>query len=198
MDRFTWAVVAGVVGICVVALGSVLIPRVAERPPDLSSPDGVALAYALAIQKQDPDQAWALLASPEAAGPYVGPGFPPPVLVPQPPPATVGQPPPAPTAVPKAGPPAATQEQFRQAIYNVNPQRQGPGRRLRITSTTTSGERARVQMEVSFLQRGWSPFNLNFLFGGGGGPPSQTVNFELQLQGKSWRITLAPSPFIFL
>ena len=69
MDRFTWAVVAGVVGLAIVALVSVTLIPAAQPPPDLSTPDGVVRAYVLALQNKQPDQAWDLLAPEALAGP---------------------------------------------------------------------------------------------------------------------------------
>ena len=74
MDRWTWGLVAGVIAICAIALGVAALGRVNQAPPDLSTPQGVATAYILAIQNHEPDAAWDLLASPQAAaGPFPGP-----------------------------------------------------------------------------------------------------------------------------
>lgn len=64
--RFIWAIVAGVVVISAVAVGSVLFARTAQAPPDLAAPEGVVVAYVLAVQSKEADQAWDLLDSPEA------------------------------------------------------------------------------------------------------------------------------------
>src|ERR671930_2101460 len=63
MDRFTFAVVGGVLAL--VAAG--LVTAVSLRgqvgsAPDLSTPAGVALAYAVAEQRGDAQAAWDLLA----------------------------------------------------------------------------------------------------------------------------------------
>jgi len=204
VDRFTWAVAGGVIAICVVALASVLATRAGQQPPDLSTPDGVAVAYALAVQNQDPDRAWGLLASPDAATLYGSPVGPPPGVVPAAPPAPiVATLPPdgTPTAVPTAAPPVPsvptrptiTQEQFRQQIYNN--QRRGPGKRIRITGVTNIAEdRARVSMEITSTDGGFRFPGFGF-----GGPSSSfTATFELQRQGSTWRITSAPPVFNFL
>ena len=74
MDRWTWGLVAGVIGICFVALAAAIVTRASPGPPDLATPEGVATAYILAIQNREPGQACDLLASPEAAaGPFPGP-----------------------------------------------------------------------------------------------------------------------------
>jgi hypothetical protein len=74
MDRWTWGLVAGIVAICAVALGAALVSRGAQTPPDLATPEGVAVTYILAIQNREPDQAWDMLTGPEAAaGPFPGP-----------------------------------------------------------------------------------------------------------------------------
>lgn len=73
MDRWTWGLVAAILAISVVALGAAIATR-AGQAPDLATPDGVAAAYLLAIQNREADQAWDLLASPQAAaGPFPGP-----------------------------------------------------------------------------------------------------------------------------
>lgn len=71
VDRFTWLVVGAVALLIVIALGSLLVNRPNQRPRDLSTPGGVVTAYVLAIQAQQADQAWALLA-PEAVQPSPG------------------------------------------------------------------------------------------------------------------------------
>jgi len=63
MDRFTWIVVGGVVGLVVVGLTAATLLRGREVPPDLNTPSGVVLAYALAEQRGDPQAAWELLAT---------------------------------------------------------------------------------------------------------------------------------------
>jgi hypothetical protein len=63
MDRFTWFVVGGVLGLVVVGLTAAAVLRGRETAPDLNTPAGVVLAYALAEQRGDPQTAWDLLAS---------------------------------------------------------------------------------------------------------------------------------------
>jgi hypothetical protein len=62
MTRFTWAIVIGVLGLVAVALGLALLSPTRDPVPDLSTPEGITLAYALALQRGDLDQAWDLLA----------------------------------------------------------------------------------------------------------------------------------------
>ena len=62
MTRFTWAIVIGVLALVGVALVLAFATPRAVAPPDLSTPEGVTLAFALALQAGDLDQAWALLA----------------------------------------------------------------------------------------------------------------------------------------
>jgi hypothetical protein len=62
MDRFTWIVSGGVVGLVVVGLAVAIFLRGREAPPDLNTPAGVVLAYALAERRGDPQTAWDLLA----------------------------------------------------------------------------------------------------------------------------------------
>jgi ketosteroid isomerase-like protein len=63
-------VVAAVALLAVSALASLVVNRPGQRSPDLTTPSGVVTAYVQAIQAQQADQAWALLA-PDAGGrPY--------------------------------------------------------------------------------------------------------------------------------
>ena len=64
MDRFTLAVVGGVLALVAAGLvtAGTLRGQIGARP-DPSTPAGVALAYALAEQRGDPQAAWDLLAS---------------------------------------------------------------------------------------------------------------------------------------
>ena len=66
MDRLTAAVTIGVLALCALALGSVLVTRSNQTAPDLTTAEGVVTAYVRAIQNKEPSQAWALLA-PDAA-----------------------------------------------------------------------------------------------------------------------------------
>ena len=61
MDRFTYALAAGVLALIVGALATAIVVRGRARPPDLSTPAGVVLAYATAEQRGDPLAAWNLL-----------------------------------------------------------------------------------------------------------------------------------------
>ena len=67
MDKFTLAVVGGVLGLIGVALVAALLIRGSAAPPDLSTPSGTVLAYALAQRRGDPHTAWDLLAPSEQA-----------------------------------------------------------------------------------------------------------------------------------
>ena len=71
VDRFTWGVAIAVVALSVIAVASVAVARQQARPPDLGTAGGVVTAYIGAIQDKQVDEAWDLLASPEAAG--IGP-----------------------------------------------------------------------------------------------------------------------------
>ena len=62
MDRVTWIVVGGVIGLVVIGLAAATLLRGHETPPDLHTPGGVVLAYALAEQRGDAQTAWDLLA----------------------------------------------------------------------------------------------------------------------------------------
>jgi len=67
MDKFTLAVVGGVLGLIGVALVAALLIRGSAAPLDLSTPSGTVLAYALAQRRGDPHTAWDLLAPSEQA-----------------------------------------------------------------------------------------------------------------------------------
>ncbi len=62
MDRFTWGIAAGVVVLVLVGVGTAVALRGQAAPPDLTTPSGVTLAYALALQRGDAERAWELLA----------------------------------------------------------------------------------------------------------------------------------------
>jgi hypothetical protein len=61
MDRFTYALAAGVLALIVGALATAVVVRGRSSPPDLSTPAGVVLAYATAEQRGDALAAWNLL-----------------------------------------------------------------------------------------------------------------------------------------
>jgi hypothetical protein len=63
MDRLTWAVVGGVLALVAAGLIAAAVVRGRETPPDLATPSGVVLAYALAEQRGDVETAWDLLAT---------------------------------------------------------------------------------------------------------------------------------------
>jgi hypothetical protein len=63
MDRFTWIVVGGVLGLVAIGLAAAAVLRGHEATPDLTTPAGVVLAYAMAEQRQDGQAAWDLLAT---------------------------------------------------------------------------------------------------------------------------------------
>jgi hypothetical protein len=62
VTRFTWAIVAGVLVLVVGSLGLAVGLQSREQAPNLGTPEGVTLAYALALQNGDTDIAWGLLA----------------------------------------------------------------------------------------------------------------------------------------
>jgi hypothetical protein len=61
MDRFTYAIVGGVLALVVGGLVTAVVLRGRDVPPDLATPGGVVLAYAAAEQRGDPLTAWNLL-----------------------------------------------------------------------------------------------------------------------------------------
>jgi hypothetical protein len=67
MDRFTLIVAGGVTGLIAAALVAAVVVRGSASPPDLSTPSGTVLAYALAQRRGDPHTAWDLLAPSEQA-----------------------------------------------------------------------------------------------------------------------------------
>jgi hypothetical protein len=62
VTRFTWGIIVGVLGLVALSLGLAFVAPGREPTADLSTPEGVVLAYALAVQRNDADQAWDLLA----------------------------------------------------------------------------------------------------------------------------------------
>ncbi len=125
MDRPTWLLTIGILAVAVVALVAAVVSRTVQAPPDLSTPEGVASAYILAVQNREPDKAWGLLESPAAvAGPFAR---------------AVG------------GDNATPREQFRQEVLNSS----RPGnRRLRVLGSTSTGATARVEIETRFVESG--------------------------------------------
>ena len=67
MDRFTLAVGGGVLALIVAALAAAMLVRTSATPPDLTTPSGTALAYALAVRGGEQQAAWDLLAPSEQA-----------------------------------------------------------------------------------------------------------------------------------
>lgn len=63
MDRFTIALTAGVLALIAAGILVAASLRGREPVPDLTTPGGVTLAYALAEQRGDPESAWNLLAT---------------------------------------------------------------------------------------------------------------------------------------
>jgi hypothetical protein len=63
MDRLTWTIVGGVLSLVAAGLILASVARDQAPPPDLSTPSGVVVAYALAEQRGDGSAAWNLLAS---------------------------------------------------------------------------------------------------------------------------------------
>jgi hypothetical protein len=61
MDRFTTSVVGGVLLLIVAGLSAAAILGTRQPEPDLTQPNGVVLAYALAEQRGDVATAWDLL-----------------------------------------------------------------------------------------------------------------------------------------
>ena len=62
MTKFTWGIVIGVLALVGLALGLAFLSPARSTPPDLSTPDGITLAFALAVQNGDLDRAWDMLA----------------------------------------------------------------------------------------------------------------------------------------
>jgi hypothetical protein len=63
VTRFTWGIVIGVLVLVAVSVGlAIALPRT-QPTPDISTPDGVVLAYGLAMQRGEPEAAWDLLSS---------------------------------------------------------------------------------------------------------------------------------------
>jgi hypothetical protein len=63
VTRFTWGIVVGVLVLVGVSIGLALVLPRTQPAPDLETPDGVALAYGLAMQRREPEAAWDLLSS---------------------------------------------------------------------------------------------------------------------------------------
>jgi hypothetical protein len=63
MDRFTVAVVGGVLALVVAGLVAAAVLRGHAPQPDLGTPSGIVLAYGLAEQRGDGQAGWELLAT---------------------------------------------------------------------------------------------------------------------------------------
>jgi hypothetical protein len=63
VDRFTYAVVGGVLALVAAGLVAAAVLRGHAPQPDLSTPSGIVLAYGLAAERGDGAAAWDLLAS---------------------------------------------------------------------------------------------------------------------------------------
>ncbi len=63
MDRFTWGIAVGVLALVLVGVGVAVAVRGRTPPPDLTTPSGVVLAYAEALQRGDAETAWDLLST---------------------------------------------------------------------------------------------------------------------------------------
>lgn len=63
LDPLTLGVAVFVLALVGVGLGVAIAVGRAQPPPDVSTPEGVTLAYELAIQRGEPDIAWNLLAT---------------------------------------------------------------------------------------------------------------------------------------
>jgi len=63
MDRFTVALVGGVLLLVVAGIAAAAVMRGRDQTPDLTTPSGVVLAYTLAEQHGDAQTAWDLLAT---------------------------------------------------------------------------------------------------------------------------------------
>jgi hypothetical protein len=61
MDRFTALFVGGVLALIVASLATAVAARGQPTRVDLTTPEGVVLSYALALQDQQPAKAWELL-----------------------------------------------------------------------------------------------------------------------------------------
>jgi hypothetical protein len=120
MDRFTWAAVIAIVALCAAAMITVVVPRATQNPPDLTTPDGVVVAYITAIQDKRADDAWALLDSPQAISGWYG------------------------DPRSSSGP---TQEWFRQQVNNTYTGNRNS--RIRIVETRIEGDTARIDAEVT-------------------------------------------------
>jgi hypothetical protein len=68
IDRLTLGVVVGVLLLVAIGIGVAALANRAQPAPDLSTPDGVTLAYELDIQRGEADAAWNLLTTEAQAG----------------------------------------------------------------------------------------------------------------------------------
>jgi hypothetical protein len=63
MDRFTWGVAGGTILLVVAGIVAVLILQRQGAPPDLATPEGTVRAYIEALDRDRPEDAWALLST---------------------------------------------------------------------------------------------------------------------------------------
>jgi hypothetical protein len=63
VDRLTLGVALAVLVLVAIGIGVAIVVGRVQPAPDVSTPEGVTLAYELAIQRGEPDNAWDLLSS---------------------------------------------------------------------------------------------------------------------------------------
>ena len=68
VDRLTLGIGLGVLLLVAIGIGVAVIAGRVQTPPDLTTPEGVTLAYELDIQRGEADAAWSLLTAEAQAG----------------------------------------------------------------------------------------------------------------------------------
>jgi hypothetical protein len=67
-DRLTLGIGVGVILLVAIGIGVAVFAGRGQAPPDLSTPEGVTLAYEMDVQRGEADAAWGLLTAEARAG----------------------------------------------------------------------------------------------------------------------------------
>ena len=165
LDPLTTGLIAGLALLILAALTTVLVSTANPARPDLSTPEGVVMAYVQAIEQGDSDRAWDLLDHEENPAPSATPGLPP-----NPGPATK-----------PIRPPGLTKDEFAR---EVQARENSSSSRIRIVDSKVSGDTATVAIEITHVNDGLLSRASSYRMG-----------VDLRRAGSSWLITSYLPPY---